>query len=83
MEIVQCMAELEDVDHVLCSCPSASLIWSALIIPARLHVFYSLDFKDWIRINCNLPSDYMRRSHDYVLGHVIKSFLNNFVAYNL
>ncbi|KAK8565247.1 hypothetical protein V6N12_058817 [Hibiscus sabdariffa] len=46
-----CAFSVEDLHHVLCSCPVAFSIWRRCVRHDRLDEFMSLEIKDWIYTN--------------------------------
>ncbi|KAK8490008.1 hypothetical protein V6N11_065430 [Hibiscus sabdariffa] len=46
-----CGNQLEDIDHVLRSCPHAFLAWSELVQPSLFEEFMNMGIKQWIRMS--------------------------------
>ncbi|KAK8592870.1 hypothetical protein V6N12_044963 [Hibiscus sabdariffa] len=62
-----CGAALEDLDHVLCRCPSALQVWMELVRPNRFSEFMALDIIAWICANFEKPDRFPMRSTDWSL----------------
>ncbi|KAK8647975.1 hypothetical protein V6N13_128739 [Hibiscus sabdariffa] len=50
-----CGADVEDVNHILRTCPPAYITWKELIRVEKLGEFLHLDIKDWIKCNLIYP----------------------------
>ncbi|KAL4309768.1 hypothetical protein GQ457_01G026470 [Hibiscus cannabinus] len=52
--------EVEDIDHVLRTCPQTHMVLQDLIHPYKFHELLSLDIKDWIEKNLTNGAIYAR-----------------------
>ncbi|KAK8558936.1 hypothetical protein V6N13_098547 [Hibiscus sabdariffa] len=62
-----CGGEVEDVDHVLRSCPQSQMVWRELVWPEYLPFFFSLDNKRWVRENLLNDGRFAKACADYDL----------------
>ncbi|KAL4332832.1 hypothetical protein GQ457_07G017080 [Hibiscus cannabinus] len=62
-----CLDLVEDVDHVLRQCRITKLIWSILIKPDKLIVFFNLPFSQWLSLNLTQQGEFAKSGVDWDL----------------
>ncbi|KAE8705555.1 hypothetical protein F3Y22_tig00110422pilonHSYRG00069 [Hibiscus syriacus] len=68
-----CMASIEDIDHVLRSCPLAFTIWVDVIKREKLNEFMTMDIKSWLMYNLGDPGYFVHAVEhwDIMFGAIV------------
>ncbi|KAE8721091.1 Elongation factor family protein isoform 1 [Hibiscus syriacus] len=54
-----CFASVEDTNHLLCTCPSAVTIWSAVVKKEKLQDFLEMETSSWLSLNLGKAQEFV------------------------